>query len=244
MGIAWADCLPGTPGYNNGGGQQSRAQESKQQAEAIATQRQGAGAQCASEMQSPDLDGIRRKVELQKESLEDAPPFEIASNDTFPTESERQAIATWATTRDQCIKRARAAATMPPSATPLQVAVIQQDRSFEQEAGGRVGELIVALYQVKLTYGEFAQRRYEIGRDAAAAERQFRAATLIADRERQVQAQQLAQQQFQSNLAAWSTYMQTVNARQPQTVHLDGSVRLRTNCTSQRLGNLVSTGCN
>jgi hypothetical protein len=38
--------------------------------------------------------------------------------------------------------------------------------------------------------------------------------------------------------------MQTVNARQPQTVHLDGSVRLRTNCTWQRLGNLVSTDCN
>jgi hypothetical protein len=37
--------------------------------------------------------------------------------------------------------------------------------------------------------------------------------------------------------------MQTVNVRQPQTVHLDGGVRLRRNCTSQRLGNLVSTDC-
>ncbi len=195
-------------------------------------------------LQTPELDAIRHKVELFRESPESAPPFEIASNDTFPTEAERPVIARWATIRDECIKRSDAISNVPPSATPLQVAYLQQVYSFRREGSGRVGGLIVLLYQQKLTYGEFAQKRYEISREAAGAERQFYQAALIADQQRQMQAQQLAQQQFQSNLMMWSTYTQTVNARQPQTVHLDGSMRLRTNCTSQRIGDSVSTNCN
>jgi hypothetical protein len=33
-----------------------------------------------------------------------------------------------------------------------------------------------------------------------------------------MQQQQLAQQNFQNKIAAWSTFIQAVNARQPQTV--------------------------
>jgi hypothetical protein len=243
VGIAWADCLPGTAGYNRGGGQQTRAEEAAKQAAVITEQMRSDAAQCTSDMQSPDLDPIRHKIELYRASVDSPPPFEIASNDTFPTNSERPAIGKWATIRDECIKRSNAVQ-YPPSATPLQIANIQQDRSFAHETAARVGELVVALYQAKLTYAEFAQKRYEIGRTQAAAELQFRAAALIADHDRQVQGQQLAQQQFQNNLIAWSAYMQAVNARQPQAVRLDGNVRIKTNCISQDLGALVSTNCN
>jgi hypothetical protein len=201
-------------------------------------------AQCKDDTLTPELDPIRHKVELHREFPESPPPFEIASNDTFPSEAERKVIARWATIREECDKRYDATSKIPASATPLQVAFLQQDRSFGEEARGRVGGLIVTLYQQKLTYGEFAQKRYEITREAAAAERQYRQATLISDQQRQMQAQQMAQQQFQNNLMAWSTYMQAVSARQPQTVHLDGSVRLQSNCTSQRIGNTVTTNCN
>jgi hypothetical protein len=109
----------------------------------------------------------------------------------------------------------------------MEVAFLQQDHSFGREEGARVGELVVALYQQKLTYGEFAHKRYEITRDANSAELAFRQSELNADRQRQVQAQQLAQQQFANNLAAWSVYMQSVNARQPQTVHIDGTIRVQ-----------------
>jgi hypothetical protein len=218
--------------------QQAARQQSAERAAQIASEE----AQCASDMQSAELDPIRHKVELLRQSPDTPPPFEIASNDTFPAADERPIIAKWATVREGCLKRV-AALPPPPSATALQVTFRQQDRAFMQEANGRVSSLIVALYQAKLTYGEFAQRRYEITRDAAAAERQFRAAALIADRERQIQAQQLAQQQFQNNLIAWSTYMQAVNARQPQTVHLTGTVGISTHCLSQHLGQMVSTDC-
>jgi len=42
-----------------------------------------------------------------------------------------------------------------------------------------------------------------------------------------MQAQLLTQQQFANRLAALSTYMQAVNARQPQTVHIDGTIRVQ-----------------
>ena len=45
MGIKWVDCLPGTAGYKNGGGQQTRAVSAQQQMNAIRTQFQVAGEQ-------------------------------------------------------------------------------------------------------------------------------------------------------------------------------------------------------
>jgi hypothetical protein len=186
-----------------------------------------ASEQCKNDLATPELDPIRHKVELFRDVNGPAPLFEIASNDTFPTASERAVIAKWATLRDECIRRGDAISNIPPSANAMQVAFRQQDRSFSKEASARVGHLIIALYQQKLTYGEFAYKRYEITRDASAAELAFRQSTLDRDQERQMQAQQLAQQQFANNLAAWSVYMQSVNARQPQTVHIDGTIRVQ-----------------
>ena len=243
VGIPLADCLPGTAGYANGGGDVHRKEQTRQQS-AVTDQFAAIKAQCHDDFQTPELDPIRRKVELHRDSSDAAPPFEIAANDTFPTEAERAVIAKWATLCEGCIKRYDAVTRIPSSATPLQVVFLQKVRAFNKEAIARVSDLMVSLYQQKLTYGEFAKKRYEITRDATAAERQFRESTLIADHERQTQAQLVAQQQFQNNMAAWSNYMQSVSARQPQTVHLNGSVRMETNCTSQRLGNVVSTNCN
>jgi len=195
----------------------------------VAALLQSASLECKDQLQSRDLDPIRGKIELYRDSFETPVPFAIATNDAFPTAAERPVIAIWATLRDECIKRSNAAFSVSPSATALQVTQIQQDRSFGQAAGVRVGDLVVSLYQQKLTYGEFAKKRYEITHDAAEAERLYRQSTQVADQQQRAQAQQLAQERFQSNLVAWSTYMQAVNARQPQTVHIDGSLRIQSN---------------
>lgn len=113
--------------------------------------------------------------------------------------------------------------------------------AFGAEAEAKVSELVVSLYQQKLTYGEFAQRRYTIGKAAVDASRQYREARMLQDQERQLQAQQLASQQFANSMNAWTNYMQAVNARQPQTVHLTSS---SVHCMSTRLGNTVNTNCN
>ncbi len=60
----------------------------------------------------------------------------------------------------------------------------------------------------------------------------------MADRDAQMRAEQIAQQQLQNNLSAWSSYMQSVNARQPQTINL------KSNCTTSKIGNVVTTNCN
>lgn len=236
IGIPWADCLPGTNGYANGGGKVHRDEVTKQRTENSERNTALLG-QCDTSYQTLELDPIRNKVQFSRKSFDEAPPFEIATNDTFPTAEDKKAIAKWATLREACVKHLDAANPISPTETPLQVTFIQKDRAFIKEAENKIGELIVSLYQQKLTYGEFGKKRYEISKEAGTAERQFRESTLLADAGRRMEAQSLAQQQFQNNLNAWVIYTQSVAARQPQTVRLDG------NCTSQKIGNTVNTRC-
>lgn len=173
--------------------------------------------ECTKGYETATLDSIRHKIELYRSDADAAPAFEMAANENYPTATERAAIAEWATLRDACMARQRAALHVPPGASPIQATFIEQDAAFGDETGAKVSALIVALYQGKLRYGEFAQKRYEIDRDGADAERAFRQAALIADEQRAEQAEQLAQQKFQNRLLAWSAYLQTVNARPSQT---------------------------
>ncbi|RKF36727.1 hypothetical protein [Paraburkholderia fungorum] len=139
------------------------------------------------------------------------------------------------------MERERAVNPMAPNATPLDESFIKQEMAFGLEAEAKVSELVVSLYQQKLTYGEFAQRRYAIGKEAVTAGRQYQEARMLQDQARQLQAQQLANQQFANSINAWANYMQAVNARQPQTVHLTSP---SVHCTSTSLGNTVNTNCN
>jgi len=243
IGIPWGDCLPGTAGYNNGGGTVHRQEAADRRAAQLNADAE-LRAQCDQDYQNAQLDPIRGKVEISRSDAEQAPPFAIATNDTFPTDVERAAIARWATARENCIKRFESAHPTPPDTAALQATLMRQDRSFFKEASTRVGDMIVALYQQKLTYGEFAKKRYEITRDAAAAQARFREAKLVADLDRQRQAQQLAQQQFQSNMLAWQAYTQALAARAPQTVHVDPISPAPIDCTSQRFGTTITTHCN
>lgn len=228
LGIPWADCLPGTAGYANGGGGMHKENAQKQN-DNIANQFKASTEQCKATMAAAsELDPIRRKVELVKESPEAAPAFETAANDEFPRAAEKPAIAKWATFREECVKRSDAISAIPPDANALTANYIRQDRAFMTELSARVADLIVSLYQQKITYGEFAKKRYEIGKAAMAAQREFRQSSLIDDQQRKMQAQQSAQQQFQNNLTAWSNYMQSVNARQPQTVRMNTNIHCST----------------
>ena len=123
---------------------------------------------------------------------------------------------------------------------------VRKIREIQMGVGAEVGKLIVALYQQKLTYGEFAQRRYEIGRDGAKAENDYRQTISLADRDHQERAQQIAQEQYNAQILAWSAYNQSVAARQPQTIRVINAQPISTsvNCSSTRIGNTVNTNCN
>ncbi|WP_270956542.1 hypothetical protein [Burkholderia pseudomallei] len=215
------------------------ADAAKAQHDAIQAQFDAVRKQCEAAFATPELDPLRHKIEFMRQQ-DEAPPFEFASLDQFPTVAERPLIAKWATLRDECVTHAHAVNVVPPNATPMDITYIQQEQAYTTEAEGRVSELVVALYQQKVTFGEFAQRRYEIGKAASDAQRQYREARLIQDQDRQLQAQQIANQQFANNLNAWANYMHAVNARQPQTVHLSTSLH----CTSTQLGAFTNTNCN
>jgi hypothetical protein len=179
------------------------------------------GDQCRMMLASPELDPIRNKIELYKPPIDGPPPFEFASNDTFPTEEERALIAKWAEMRDSCIKRQMAVLASPSSADVQQTLVFQQELSFAKDTNAHIGELILALSQQKLTYGEFAQKRYWLSNEGVAAERAYRQSVMDRDEQRQLQ----AQQQFANALAVWGNYIQAVNARPPRTVYLNGTMR-------------------
>ena len=195
-------------------------------------------ADCEKNVQIKDLDIIRSKVQLFKLATEEAVPFDLATNDNFPSMIEVQAIGKWAKLREECIaKFNRLKSNEPNFGTALQKTYTEQIKSFQSKLTASIPELIVALYQQKMTYGEFAQRRYEITKNILSAERDFRQAVLLADRDIQLKQTEIAQQQVQNSLVAWSAYMNAVNARQPQTI------RLQSNCTTTKYGTSSNTNC-
>ncbi len=238
-GVPHADCREGTRGYINGGGQIAARASAKAWLQGVATALGQADVACADAMRSAELDPIRHKVELDRAHDDLPPPFEVSVNNSFPGEADRPVIARWASLRDACLRRARAALVVPPTASPLQAAYLEQRWSYRAESAARLSELIVGLYEAKLTYGEFAQKRYEIDAATLAAERQFDQASAAADQQRQIQLAREAREDFQVKLKAWALYNQALKDRTPQTVGLHGT------CTTSRtLGNQIQTVCN
>ena len=200
--------------------------------------------ECKAEMLTPELDPIRYKVELIKDDGSSSPSFDISTNTNFPTALEVMAIAKWAKIREVCDAKSKQvlSATDTPL-NPMQTAYRDKQREFRDELTSQVNLLVVALYQGKLPYGEFAQKRYEVYLNIKSAERDFRSATLLQDRNAQMQAQDLAIKQQQNNINAWNNYMQSVNARQPQ-IQSPSTTRLQTNCITNKTGNTSTTNCN
>ena len=205
--------------------------------------------QCKAEMNDPSLDSIKDKVQLYRTLDAPPPPFELATNNKYPTQAEKVAIAKWAKMRESCVSREiNASEQTPKSGNALQDAFAEKSKSYAQQINAQVGALIVALYQSKVTYGEFAQKRYEMVAAIVNAQQDYKAALLQQDRDLQMKAEQVALQKQQNNILAWSTYMQSVNARQPQaqvqTIQPLPTNRNSINCTTNRIGNTINTNCN
>ena len=170
---------------------------------------------CQEKMQISDLDPIRNKVELFKADGSVSPSFDIASNRDYPTEAEKVAISTWAKLREECIAKINQVfKDSLRSNNAMQATFNQKEIEFRNQIISLTNSLIIALYQGKLPYGEFAQKRHEGFTAVMSAERDFRAATVIQDRNAQLQAQDLALKQQQNNINAFNGYMNSVNARQ------------------------------
>jgi hypothetical protein len=179
---------------------------------------QGLTEQCRNNLAVQDLDPIRTKADLSRMADEGPPPFRIAFNDTFATDSERAVIAKWIKVWSHCRSRFELPHFESPPANATVAASLQQvlSRIFHSS----VGQCIRALYYQELTYGEFASKRYEFTRDAVALSSAIAAAELDPNQERLEQ----AFHKLQYMRLSWNTYLRRINARQPGKVHIRGAI--------------------
>jgi hypothetical protein len=194
-----------------------RQREFDDEVQQLKAQRTTINDECRRELDVPDIGGaLRGKVEVWR-TPPDAPiPFEVLSNDMFPTSDDQQAIRHWAVVRDKCVERQMTTYTAPPHANRVTRDYLANEYAVIKENSSRVGSLIVALFQQKLTYAEFARKRLEIGQQ----ETQTLRAMEDAQRERDEEAVAAARDRFNQSLMAWGTYLQGLQARQPQTVYV------------------------
>lgn len=165
---------------------------------------------CKSELdQDPALEPLRGKVELYRVDFISSPPFAILANESFATGAELPAIAHWADIREKCRKAGDAAFKMPSAAYDNQRQYVTDMRSMIRSQVQGIDALLVALYQQKLTYGEFAQKRFDINRDTSGAISDMRRAA----EDRDAQGAAAAQQSFANAMGIWSNYIAAVNAR-------------------------------
>jgi hypothetical protein len=189
-----------------------------QGADALSSTKQASIEHCNDDLAVPDLDSIRSKADLSRLAAEGPPPFRIALNDTFATNSERAVIAKWIRIWNHCRRRFEFSRNVRPPANAMETASLQLAFALSRSFQSSVGQLIRALYYQELTYGEFARKRYEFTRDAVALSSAISEAGL--DRTR---LEQTLRQLLYLKLT-WNTYLRRVNARQPGTVHIRGAI--------------------
>jgi len=172
---------------------------------------------CSGDSATGHLDPIRSKADIERTAADGPPPFRIATNDTFATDAERIGIANWIRLRNQC----RTHHVMPPTAgNAIEATSLQQAFALSRMLQSSVGQLIRALYYQELTYGEFAQKRYEFNRQASELSLAIGEATVVAD----VTKLRRTLRQLLYLRISWNVYLRRVNARQPRAVHIRGAI--------------------
>ncbi|MFM0288877.1 hypothetical protein [Paraburkholderia megapolitana] len=175
--------------------------------------------ECVAAMSTPDLDPIRSKIEIFHDPSSLA-TYAHASLDAFPTNAEVPLIIKWNELRDACIKQEHEINLTSSSLTPIAQSIFLQRAAFASVAEAKLRQLTVALSQQKLTYGEFAQRRYQINGASDDAALQVSATSNTRDQGNQILAQQHIKQQFSAEIGTLDGYLHSVDARPPRTVRL------------------------
>lgn len=119
--------------------------------------------ECADAVKSPELDIIRAKIELRRNLRDGPPPFSILSNTAYPTAAEKVAIGKWASLRDECNKKMFSHFNKRIMPTAALKNSYEAQISLTSRTLSQVSDITVSLYQGKLTYGDFAKKRMDIG---------------------------------------------------------------------------------
>jgi PBP1b-binding outer membrane lipoprotein LpoB len=158
--------------------------------------------QCAAEMKSPELDPIRDKV-----SIENAinPPVRFLVNNNKPTPKEAQALLTWASLREKCAGYERAAIASLPVPPDMDADIKERAKAGlnnvidQAQRGGNY--LIAALYEKRMTYGEFNKHRADLSQKILAEHAAYVATWVEQDKASTLQKAAVAQQQADATVA-------------------------------------------
>ena len=122
---------------------------------------------CDEEGKSADLDPIREKVEIWKRLFTPV-SVSMSSNENYPTETESAAILQWQKIRGNCLARQAEIRSRGINAGfDNEMQAINDRHSFAVDA------LITALYQRKLTYGEFSSKRAQYAEEVESITREI-----------------------------------------------------------------------
>lgn len=131
--------------------------------------------ECSRALDTHDLDLIRDKVELDKAPSPDyvvsPPPFSILQIDAYPTAAEKKAIQVWAGLREACAAKAEALQNSLPIPTNVKKEQVDILRASANKLRVEVSSLVADLYQGKITYGQFAKKRFDVSSETLASAR-------------------------------------------------------------------------
>lgn len=189
---------------------------------------------------NPQLNIISSKLSLDSVSEQ---TFAMLTNTNKPNEAEKAAISLFADLRKNCFKEYDKS----QFNTPLAI------KSIDNSAISAIENLLVMLYNDKLTYGEFSKARQEIAnaRDSAiveidkelrtnAANAHARAEQIAIQRTAAIAAMQNANAGIQNSIANQNA----AEALKNQALKIEFSnASPNVHCTSQKLLNVVNTDC-
>jgi hypothetical protein len=175
---------------------------------------------CKEEFAAPELDSIRSKADLSRRATDGPPPFRVALNDTFATDSERLVIAQWIKIQNHCRRQFALSHAVPRPVNAIEAASFREAAALSRILQSSIGRLTQALYYRQLTFGEFAHKRFEFQRDAVALSSAMDEAGRYSDPTRLGQ----TLQQLLYLRRAWNAYLWRLSYRQPRTVHIQGGL--------------------
>ncbi|HZP39428.1 MAG TPA: hypothetical protein VFE48_23295 [Methylomirabilota bacterium] len=190
------------------------------------------GLYCRELFRDRALDPLRTKmaIDTPKETT-----FEMLTDQSKPTQSERSAIVAFAKDKQECNRAWSSAAR--PFPIPPQAIVLRETNA------ARFQFLLAELHGGGITYGEFARKRQELAADLDAKLEEL--AQLLA--QRSVEAGYRAQQLANEARKAAALEEQVANQRRlQQQLQESTGPRLRQplNCTTNYFGSSAQTTCN
>ncbi|HIH2747881.1 EsaB/YukD family protein [Burkholderia aenigmatica] len=195
---------------------------------------------CAAAMSAPELNPIRDKIEIFHDPSTPT-PYTYAALDLFPARADLPLIAKWIALRDACVKHEHEIDLTSPALTPMAQSMVLQRAEFNGIAEAKIRRLAIGLSQRKLTYGEFAQRRYQINSAAENAAQRVAATLSARDPGSQFLEQRRIERRFSAEVDTFERYLHSVDARQPGTVRLVPGAAIGSDAAEQACGTNCSS---